>query len=240
VWAVVRVVVRPVFRPCLAAFGFLTRVPVGRGTFSDGELGRAVGFFPLVGAVLGLALAGLGAALADTPLAPSLHLDGLADLFDALGGGRGDRGRMLEIMRDSRVGAHGAAALVLVLMAKVLVLGQVLARHDLGAVIAFPAVARWAVGPAIVFVPYARPEGVGRAFKGAAGPGQLVLGTLITVALVAALEVRLLVPMAAALAVVALLALAVRRRLGGLTGDVYGAAIELGEVTVLLGAVLQH
>jgi len=240
----------------VAAFGFLTRVPVGRGTFSDGELGRAVGFFPLVGAVLGLALAGLGAALADTPLAPSLaalllvvalalltgglHLDGLADLFDALGGGRGDRGRMLEIMRDSRVGAHGAAALVLVLLAKVLALGQVLARHDLAAVIAFPAVARWAVGPAIVFVPYARQEGLGRAFKGAAGPGQLVLGTLITVALVAALEVRLLVPMAAALGVVALLALAVRRHLGGLTGDVYGAAIELGEVTVLLGAVLQH
>ena len=51
-------------------------------------------------------------------LTGGLHLDGFADVFDALGGGRGDRARMLEIMRDSRIGAHGAGAVALVLLAK--------------------------------------------------------------------------------------------------------------------------
>jgi adenosylcobinamide-GDP ribazoletransferase len=243
-------------RALVAAFGFLTRVPITRGPITDAELGRAVGYFPLVGAVLGLLLAGLGAGLARAALPPALaavvlvaalalltgglHLDGLADLFDALGGGRGDRARMLEIMRDSRVGAHGAAALVLVLLAKTLAMAAALERRDLGAVVAFPAVARWAVTPAIAFFPYARAEGLGRAFSGQAGAWQVVGATVTAIAVLAGLGGRLILPALAALVVVLLLAVALGRRLGGLTGDAYGAAIELGEVTVLLGAALPH
>jgi adenosylcobinamide-GDP ribazoletransferase len=239
-------------RAVVAAFAFLTRLPVWAGPMRDVDLGRSVAFFPLVGLVLGLGLTGLGSLLSGT-LAPTLtavllvavlagltgglHLDGVADLFDGVGGGRGDRSRMLEIMRDSRVGAHGVAALVLVLLAKVLALGQALGRGDLMAVLVFPAIARWAVAPAIVFVPYARPEGLGRAFSGEAGPWQVLASTVLMAAMFGALGLRRLVPAAAAaLLVVAGLSLWVRRRLGGLTGDAYGAAIELAEVTVLLMA----
>ena len=127
----------------VAAFAFLTRIPVWRGPLRDEDLGRSVAFFPLVGLVLGLALAAAGAVAASelspvvgavllaallAALTGGLHLDGLADVFDAVGGGRGDRARMLELMRDSRIGAHGAVALVLLLAAKIAALTQVIER----------------------------------------------------------------------------------------------------------------
>ncbi len=233
----------------VAAFAFLTRIPVWRGPLRDEDLGRSVAFFPLVGLVLGLALAGAGAG-AGSELSPvvgavllaallagltgGLHLDGLADVFDALGGGRGDRARMLELMRDSRIGAHGAAALVLLLAAKIAALTQVIERQDLLTLLAFPTLGRWAVTPLIVFFPYVRPEGLGRAFKGEAGRVQVVIASATVVVVVAALGGRFVLPALGSAVIVLLFGLWLRHRLGGLTGDVYGAAIELGEVTALI------
>jgi adenosylcobinamide-GDP ribazoletransferase len=241
-------------RPLVAAFAFLTRLPVWAGPMRDTDLGRSVSFFPIVGLVLGLVLTGV-AALLGAALSPGLvavllvallagmtgglHLDGVADVFDALGGGRGDRKRMLDIMRDSRIGAHGAAALVLLLAAKILAIVQVLDRRDLTALLAFPLVGRWAVTPAIVFFPYARADGLGRAFSGEAGKREVGIATALALGAVVALGPRLLVPAAGALVAATMLALWLRQRLGGLTGDVYGAAIEVAEVTmlVLAGAI---
>jgi adenosylcobinamide-GDP ribazoletransferase len=238
-------------RPLVAAFAFLTRFPVWSGPLRDPDLGRAVTFFPVVGLVLGLVLTGV-AALLERVVAPTLaavvlvavlaaltgglHLDGVADVFDALGGGRGDKQRMLDIMRDSRIGAHGAAALVLLLLAKVYAVAAVLERHDLVSLLVFPAVGRWAVTPAIVLHPYARDEGTGRAFNGEARARQVVGATVILALVLVALGPRLCIPAAAALAAASLFALWLRRRLGGLTGDVYGASIELAEVVMLVVA----
>lgn len=232
----------------MAAFAFLTRIPVASGRVRESDLGRSVAVFPAVGLVLGLCVTGLAFGLrAFLPplllavfvvallavLTGGLHLDGFADVFDAVGGGRGDRARMLSIMRDSRIGAHGAAALVLLLMAKVLATGQAIERRDFVALLAFPAIARWAVVPLIVLFPYARREGLGRAFSGEAGPGQLAIAAALVLVIVAALGVRLLLPTVAATLGVCLLGLWMRRHLGGLTGDVYGAAIELAELLML-------
>jgi len=233
----------------VAAFAFLTRIPVWRGPLRDVDLGRSVSFFPLVGLVLGFALTGLAAGLTSS-LAPwlvavllaallamltgGLHLDGFADVFDALGGGRGDRARMLELMRDSRIGAHGAAALILLLAAKIAALTQVVERQDLLTLLAFPTAGRWAATLLIVFFPYARPEGLGRAFNGQAGRVQVGIASATAVVVVAALGGRFALPVLGCAGVVLLFGLWLRRRLGGLTGDVYGAAIELGEVTTLI------
>jgi adenosylcobinamide-GDP ribazoletransferase len=232
----------------VAAFAFLTRLPVWRGPLRDVDLGQSVSFFPLVGLVLGFALTGLAAALAGTlspwmiavllatllaALTGALHLDGFADVFDALGGGRGDRARMLEIMRDSRIGAHGAAALTLLLIAKVAALAQLAERRDLLTLLAFPTVARWLAGLLIVVFPYARPEGLGRAFSGEAGRVQAAIATGIVAVAVAVLGTALILPALGTAAVVLGFGFWLHRRLGGLTGDVYGAAIELGEVSML-------
>jgi len=233
----------------VAAFAFLTRIPVWRGPLRDVDLGRSVSFFPLVGLVLGFALTGLAAGLTSS-LAPwlvavllaallamltgGLHLDGFADVFDALGGGRGDRARMLEIMRDSRIGAHGAAALNLLLIAKVAGLAQAAERHDLLALLAFPTIGRWLASLLVVLFPYARPDGVGRAFSGEAGRLQAGIATAIAAVTIAVLGPSLILPALGAGVVVFAFAFWLHRRLGGMTGDVYGASIELGETAMLV------
>lgn len=236
------------------AFQFLSRFPVGGGAIAGADLGRSCAWFPLPGVAMGLLVAGaahlvgarapplLAGVLAAAALAwmsGGLHLDGLADLFDGLGGGHGDRARTLAVMRDPRIGAHGAAALALALLAKVAALAELAARDDAWLIVAGPAVARFLAVPLVVGFPYARPEGLGKAFHGTArGREVAIAGALAALALAPGLTGSLL-PAAAAAAVACAVALVARRRLGGLTGDVYGAAIELAEVAFFSVAALR-
>jgi adenosylcobinamide-GDP ribazoletransferase len=244
-------------RPLVVAVAFLTRLPIPTGPVLDRDLGRSVGFFPLAGLLLGLVVTGVAYGLSGSlpslmiavlvvalhaTLTGALHLDGLGDLFDGLAGGRGDRDQTLAIMRDGRVGAKGAVALILVLMAKVAAVDALLdAREARGflALIAFPVVARWAVTPQIVLFPYARVEGLGRAFAGEARRKELVLATASVAVLAVALGPVVAKEAAAALLVSIAIALWLRSRLGGLTGDVYGATIELTEAAALFAASLR-
>jgi adenosylcobinamide-GDP ribazoletransferase len=233
------------------AVGFLTRLPVGSHVASDATLARSLVFFPGVGALLGAVAWALGTLLAPSLPAPllallitaawalatgALHLDGVSDVFDGLGGGRGDRRRTLEIMRDSRIGAHGAVALCLVLAAKVAAMAYLLTAGSLWALWAAPMASRWAAVPLVVFWPSARLDGLGRAFNGAARPWHFLAASALAAAGLAAVGVASVA--AAGAAAVSALGLAVwmHRRLGGLTGDVYGAAIELAEAAFLVAA----
>jgi adenosylcobinamide-GDP ribazoletransferase len=241
--------------PLAIAFGFLTRVPLATGAAPPRDLGRAITWFPAVGAALGTVLViahHLAGGLATTvtavilvalhaALTGGLHLDGVADVFDALGGGRGDRDRMLAILRDSRIGAHGAAALVLLVVAKVLAVAELLdrLRPARWALYAAPAAARWAVVPLIVGFPYARRDGLGKPFQSHAGAVQLAGATVVAAAALGWLGGRALVPALSAVLAAIAIAAWLHRRLGGLTGDVYGAAIEAAELAFLVVAGIQ-
>jgi adenosylcobinamide-GDP ribazoletransferase len=237
--------------PVRLAFAFLTRLPVPVGPAQPLQLGAAVAWFPLVGALLGaaqwlgyatlaraldplflgLTLVALGAALTG-----ALHLDGLADVFDGLSGGRGDRARMLEIMRDPRIGAHGACALVLLLVGKILASAELCSRGHWQPLAAAPVCARFAAVLLIRMFPYARPDGLGRAFHDHSRGTQVIIAALSSALAIGFIGVSGLALLAVALISAALLALWVQRRIGGLTGDAYGAAIELSELSVLLAA----
>jgi len=238
----------------MLAFGFLTRLPVPPRLWDGADLGRSCAWFPLPGAAMGLLVAAvarlagphlhapLAAVLAVAALAwmtGGLHLDGVADVFDGLGGGHGDRERTLRIMRDSRIGAHGATALVLVLAVKVAALSDLLARGSLWPLVVAPVVARFAVVPLLVLFPYAREEGLGRAFRGTAGRREIAIAAVLAAAAVAPFAPGSLLPAAVALAAAAAVAVSVNRRLGGLTGDVYGATIEVAEAALLAAATLR-
>ncbi len=238
------------------AFGFLTRWPVAVGAVGDAELASALPFFPLVGFAVGgigvlVALAGghsLLAAVAVVALQAlatgGLHLDGVADLFDALGGGRGERERTLAILRDSHIGAHGAAALLLLLLAKTFAIQPLLDRPAV--LLAAPLVARWAAVGLVVLFPAARRDGLGHGFRQAAGRVHFVLATAMAIGLLVALGIAALPGVAIATAVAFASALAIglgmHRRLGGLTGDVDGAAVEVAELAYLVvsGHLLPH
>ena len=241
-------------QPLIAAFAFLTRLPVWAGPISDRVLGRSVAFFPLVGLVLGLVVTGLGYWIMGTltptlgavllvallaALTGALHLDGLSDLFDGLGGGRGDRERVLAIMRDSRIGAHGAVALVLVLGAKIAAVAVLLESRDFLGLMAFPVIARFAVVPQIVLFRYTRPEGLGRAFNGEARVVELAVATATMVAVAIALGPAIAREAGAAVGASVLIGFWLRARLGGLTGDIYGATIEITETVALFVAAMR-
>ncbi len=235
-------------RPLLLAIGFLTRLPVPAAEADARALARAAALFPLVGAALGAlgwAFAsaleghlprGLVAALVLALLClctGALHLDGLGDLADGLGGGRGDRARMLEIMRDPRVGAHGAVALVLAL----LVLQQALSPTLPRPVLWWCAWLATARASGVLVLACFRPAtsgGLGRAFCGVGAAHALVALTPVGALGVLA---ACLIPCAAALALPLGVAAFAARRLGGITGDVCGAAIVISEIAFLVASI---
>jgi adenosylcobinamide-GDP ribazoletransferase len=237
--------------PLRLAFAFLTRIPLPIGSVTPWQLGAAVAYFPLVGAVLGaaqlLALALLPASLepvligvalvaVGALLTGALHLDGLADVFDGLGGGRGDSQRMLEIMRDPRIGAHGATALVLVLLGKVYASGSLAAHGVAAGLFIAPVCARLSAAVLIRSFPYARSEGSGRSFRDHATWNHVAIAGVTTALAVAAAGWEYLAPALVGLVLAGVIGLWVRWRAGGLTGDAYGAAIEICELGVLVAA----
>ncbi len=230
-----------------AAMAFLTVIPVaGAGGAAGERLGR--GYFPAVGALLGL-IAGSTFALAASVTSPllgavtatallailtgALHLDGVADAADGMFGA-GDIARRLEVMRDSRVGSFGLVAVVLLLVGDVAALAAISPPKAIVALVIAGAMSRWALLLVIATVPYVRQAGLGVAACGPHRSFDLALGTAIT-AIVCVLDWK---RAAAAVLVVLLIAAVVgvlsRRRIGGATGDIYGATTELTQLGVLI------
>ena len=230
------------------ALSFLTTLRTPAVPFVAGGLGRSAKWFPLVGLILGLILAGthwlLRWVLPESVtavliialwawLTGGLHLDGLADCGDGLLVAA-SRERRLEILKDSRLGAFGAILLVLFLLAKVTAVAA-LASPGIALLLA-PALARWLLLVA-ARQPSARPGGMGDTFAASLTPQILAIAAIVPVLLVVAGGWRggptvpaLLLALVATFAILRL----ARKRLGGVTGDVFGLVVEMSELVVLL------
>ncbi len=237
------------FRNMGNAWRFLTIVPLpGGGEAGAADLGRSVACFPLVGLLLGLVALGaagvlptlfgpeLAAALLVLLLAGvsgGLHLDGLADTADGFLSGR-ERKKILEIMRDSRVGSMGVLALVFTLLVKVAALAGTSADRLPWVVLLMPVAGRTAIVLSMFFVPYARPEGGLGALFYPPHPGRTAL-LAVLVCLAAGFfscGPAGLAACGASFAATLFFCLWCRRKIGGGTGDTFGAACELAEATV--------
>lgn len=236
---------------------FLTILPLpGREAQGPGALGRAAWWFPVVGLALGAVLAALDRGLARLlpPLAAAvllvavwkaltggLHLDGLADCLDGLAGG--DAARRLAIMRDSRVGVFGVAGLILLLFLSVSALAEIPPAARWRLLLLAPVVGRLMPLLMGALHPAATPgQGSGAAFLGGLPRPAGWLHGALAVALAAwLLGIWGPLTIAAAGLAVSLWSRVFARRLGGLTGDVLGSGVEVGELAVLLaGASLGH
>ncbi len=248
-------------RHATLAVTFLTGIPLRqRGESRPADLWRSMGWYPLVGLMLGAAawgaysiliviLPGLVAAATVVLLLEvvtrGLHMDGLMDTADGLFSGA-PRDRALEIMKDSHAGAMGVLAAILVVTLKITALGS-LAGPDA----ALPLIAGWAIARALppldVYIwPYARPAGTGEAFTRERTLGPVALaGGFVALALVLAGVLASgiggagswwggIVMAGACLAVVLGVHVVVAKRLGGLTGDVYGMGVTLAETIALV------
>lgn len=235
------------------AFQFLTIIPLPFSvSWQEGDMGRSMRFFPLVGLALGglLALVHAGSALLfPQPLADlllvallalvtgCLHLDGLADVCDGFGA-RGSRERFLAVMKDSSVGAMGVVGVALGLMLKYQALGQLPPGMKSGAIVLFPAVARFGQVVMTVGSRRARGDGLGAAFIAGVGRVELLVAAGITFG---AAAVILGTPGILCCIITPVFVLLAKqyfhRRLGGVTGDIIGCVSELGEILCLLTLV---
>lgn len=255
----------------VAAFQFLTRIPVPvEVPFERPVLTRSIIYFPVAGAAIGLCLSALSWALPHVlPPWPSavvllaiwiglsggLHLDGWMDTADGVLSHR-SRDRMLEIMKDSRVGAMGVIAAVLLLLLKASLIAWLLGEESGNAYIAIPAVlvvsAVWSrawMGIAIAGWKPARPnEGIGQLFHGvklgyalaSAGLAAFISFAALIINEVNLIEANLLAVSGGCIAISTggLMALWLNRKLGGLTGDTYGAMNEAVELAMLIAVVI--
>jgi adenosylcobinamide-GDP ribazoletransferase len=246
----------------LRALSLLTVLPV-HANWDDRVIpGRVMAVYPLVGGIIGVVLilvawglrivvpssAGLlppALTLAAwAALTGALHLDGWADCCDALFVPV-DRARRLEILKDPRLGSFGGVGLALLLIVKLAALQGVLARAGslaltwgLGGfapLIVIPTLARWAVVVVARAYPPARAEGMAAYFRQGLGTREVLLATVIA-GLIAALGGLPALAWWAAAFVMWTLARVALARLGGLTGDVYGATVELVETAALVAA----
>ena len=235
-------------RSLRAAVSFLTVLPVANADGSPGErLGRA--YFPAIGALIGFVagvaylvmaafstpLVGAAAAVAVLAvLTGALHLDGLADSVDGLMT-HGDVARRLEVMRDPRLGSYGVTAIALVLLLDWAAIASMSPLRAFAALVIGGALSRLATVAIIAFVPYIRAAGLGVAAWDPKSRGLDLAFGAASAALVCLLDWRraLVAVSVVALVTVSLAAVA-RRRLGGATGDICGAAAELCQLGVLL------
>jgi adenosylcobinamide-GDP ribazoletransferase len=234
----------------LIAMQFLTIIPLPFDTRCQKEdLGRATALFPLAGLTIGALLAGLNLLIAPwlprsltdalliaalTGITGALHLDGLADVCDGLAA-RGSRERFLAVMKDSHVGAVGAAGIALGLLLKWQALLAVPEGTKCQALLLFPLLARFCQVQTLVRARAARTDGLGSAFAGSADMGRLAMAAAITLAAAWLLQGPTgLVALAGAALLTHLLRAWSHRRLGGITGDVIGCISELCEIATLI------
>jgi adenosylcobinamide-GDP ribazoletransferase len=254
---------RTAWRTALSLF---TVIPAGGGAeLGEGEAAKAVLWLPAVGLLLGLAGAGvvlgvdaggfsvprrlLGAALAVAALAlltGGLHLDGLADTADGLGSRRAPA-EALDIMRRSDVGPMGVAALVLMLLIQVTALATVPRMSLAAAALVLAAMTSRVAVVLATGSPPARPGGFGSLVAGkTTARDRAVSVALLGCAVLAAglaeggvpLALRGLTAALAGLIAGELLRIVALRKLGGMTGDVFGAILEVSSAVVLVACAL--
>jgi adenosylcobinamide-GDP ribazoletransferase len=241
---------REVLAPPVLAMQFLSAVPLPLSVPAETRhFGRALACFPLAGALLGLALAGLDVVLLrflPVPVATvlvlaggvlltgGLHLDGLMDTCDGVFGGRTAE-RRLEIMRDSRVGSYGALAGALALLLKYAGLAALPVALRGPALVLLPVAGRWAMAGCAWAFPYARPQGLGTAFKAGATWRVMLVATALAAGLAwATLGMAGLAFLGTAAVLAWVVAWYLAGKLGGLTGDCYGAVNEAVEAGLLV------
>lgn len=252
-------------RNLIVAFQFLTVFPLDWARMpnadtdeedSTPDFASAMAYFPVVGAVQGLLLV-IAFKIFSTHLPVSVasalvlavltltnygfHLDGFADTLDGLAGGK-TKEDCLRIMRDGNIGPIGVTGLVVFLIMEYASLASLSRAGFYSAIFLFPVVARWAMVPMSYLSNYARAgDGLGRSFSKASSR-TLIVATFITVvpALIL-LGPRAIIMLAFVALTIYITSLYFKKKLGGVTGDIFGFQSEVaGLIFMLLVLVSIH
>lgn len=226
---------------------FLTRIPINLNIdFNDENLRRSTFFYPFVGMILGALsfgiyylfsyinkdLASLLTVIAMIVFTGGLHLDGLADTADGFFSNK-DKEDMLEIMKDSRLGAFGVIALILIILSKYIIISNIDS-------FLFPALvlsmgnSRLVTLFQIAFKKNARPGGLGEMISKTRPKIYVLFSGIIYISILSILNIKFLIPLLVSIIVGEMISLYTYKKIGGFTGDIYGASIELTEIISLI------
>lgn len=234
----------------LVAITFLTRLPIPiNKEISQKDMAKTTPFFTLVGLIIGCLLILLNYTLSFIfpnfavntiiiisliAITGGLHLDGLMDTFDGLLSGK-NRERTLEIMHDSRVGAMGVAGALCIFALKLAFLNVLTSDNKVSALLLFPMLGRWSMVFAISFFPYANTKpGLGSLFVEHARKSYVFWATIPVIISAIPLLLWKAFPVFIIIFLITwLVGKNISRKLGGLTGDTYGAICEIIETLSL-------
>lgn len=238
-------------RDLALAFQFLTRIPLPGKHHGHGGLSGAIKFFPVVGLVIAMGAIGLRRIFSNhlpplvvaalvlvylVVITGAFHEDGLADSADGFGGGW-TKEKILEIMRDSRIGSFGALAIGLSLLARYSLLSSLPTARFSSYMIAAHVLCRWTTLPLSFFMQPARAEGQG---AGAMRTSALSLAIGSVIALVICyfwMHFAFWLPLTVAAIMTLLTALYYQQQIGGITGDCFGATNQLTEIAIYICGV---
>ena len=262
----------------LLLLSFMTRIPMPKTEYDEEKLGKSMKYFPIVGIIVSfillffciifnfifknlnystaLPLMILVVILTDLITTGALHLDGLADTFDGIFSYR-SKHKMLEIMKDSRLGSNGALALILYFLLKfVLFYSLIIESRELTlyAIMTYPVVSRFCSVVSCASSPYARGSGMGKTFVDNTKTCGLIVATIITLlytigmlfmsfilftnyTLPIQFIMKSILVIVVIVALLALFAYAfsklIERKIGGITGDTLGALLEISSLVYI-------
>ena len=230
----------------LLSMQFLTRIPINISIdFNKENIKYNIFFFPLVGALIGSigwlvyyfispynkVIASFLTLLATTILTGGLHLDGLSDTFDGFLANKNVE-RTLEIMKDSRIGAFGVISLLFLILFKFILLASI-DKLPLAIILSF-ANSRLIVSRIISYKKTATSNGLGSLFHSSNPKNLMILSGIIYISILILLDIKYLIPLIITFLSGEYLSYISYKKIGGLTGDVYGAIIEIGDTISLL------
>lgn len=239
---------------------FMTRIPIPiKVEYSEKQLGKGIKYFPLVGYLIGIIIFITGIVLnkyidnkyiislllilIELKLVGLIHVDGLADSFDGLFSYR-DKDRILEIMKDSRVGTNGVVVLIFYYLAKLILIAEIISRGDVRCLIVYPIIARMSTSVNAGFGVYARDNGMSTGIIGMNKVIDAIFSIILTLILTILVYYNSGMLKGITMLMTGILFIfyfrhIVYKKIGGITGDTMGASLEMtGLVVLLIGAII--
>ncbi|MCC3670423.1 MULTISPECIES: adenosylcobinamide-GDP ribazoletransferase [Terrisporobacter] len=238
---------------------FMTRIPIKADIGFDEEFHKSIVYFPLVGFVIGLISFFIGSlairifdpfitsiliVAGEVILTGGLHIDGLGDTFDAIYSNR-DKDRMLEIMKDSRLGTNSLLAILFLVLIKIGLLNSAINSNLMYLIIFMPMISRLGVIIMLYKTVTPRKVGMGNIFIGKATLGMFITAIVYTIVIIVAISkfiflstdfniIILLLSIVVVMIFDYLFKNHIYKKIDGVTGDILGCTIELGELIFLL------
>ena len=239
---------------------FMTRLYVPlKVEYSEEKLAKGIKYFPLIGYFIGLIIfvivnilnkyvdnkyiISLLIILLELKLVGLIHVDGLADSFDGLFSYR-DKDKILEIMKDSRVGTNGVVILIFYYLAKLILIAEIISHGDMRCLIVYPIIARMSTSVNAGFGVYARDKGMSTGIIGMNKAKDGIFSMILTLILTILVYYNSGMLKGIAMLIIGILFIfyfrqVVYKKIDGITGDTMGASLEMtGLIVLLVGAII--